>query len=830
MVANDKPEKPKVIRLRLSEAPAVAPIAVTSALLLLFWYVGNYFPQLYGSTLMTWHLMLLGVGVLLAWAGFSGRLAKLSPVLLTMAAGAIGLATLSSLQAVDMHRSLVNTWLLAGYIGCFWLAYSGTRAWGRQWLAWSLALGAIGLAAAGLIIDFRFDSYAGFAVSSVPKFTFPLGNKNFTASFFLLVWPLFIGMTQGQPTGAKKGLLYVGGGLSLLCLVGSESRSALLAAGLQLVLLGVLLAGPLRKVVREASKKTWAIVAASAVILVLAAVPFIGDRVSSVGRIVTEIATGGQLADNSAAMRLEMWRGAFQGFTNRAAAGSGLGSVPSQFPLDRMQSPRYPDVVNPQLHSTPIHVLYELGLGGVLLLASLAGFLLWRTVKATRQADLSGETVGIAIGLLGYGFSLLTDFQWEVPSMTIAFVLAAALLVDGSEPDRKVEPPPTPKGQALAGGLLGVAILAGSLYIVGVKDQAALAYDRGYDLFQKGSYRDGLNAWRDAVRIDPGFPFYKVALGSTIHYLYAEHAVSAETRPAFEEARDLLADASKTYKLTLALIKEGNLRVKLGDVKGAIAPLEEAVRLTWYAPVPHYFLADAHRLNGNKAKAIASYARAVFHCPSLVWASIWQKDEGKDLKVPVAKAALDLYRKTAKPDAWQLLHMGQLAIMAGDRAMAEGYLAQLPAAQPALKPLTTLWEGEAAFAAKDWAAAAKRFDAARQADPNLAFAFVRLAMAKAQLGDRSMVKEGVTVLAQHFGQNATEEQILNPPIMAQAWIPIGFDTRKGWTNMAFRRAAPEEPFPNPITVRPEGMFFLTDEKPWPELPRVTARDLAAMPL
>jgi tetratricopeptide (TPR) repeat protein len=826
MVANAN-DKPKVIRLRLREAPVAVRIGVTSALLLLFWYIGNYFPQLYGGTLLTWHLLLLTVGALVAWAGFSGRLAKLSPGAVILGAAGIGVALVSSLQAADAARSLVNTWLLTGYVGCFWLAYSGTRAWGRSWLSWSLAVGAMGLAVGGLVIDNSFTSYAGFAVSSVPKFTFPLGNKNFTASFFLLVWPLFIGMAQNQLDGLKKGILYAGGALSLLCLIGSESRSAYLAAAIQLVLLGVLLAGPMRRAMQGTSRKTWGIVAAATAVIILAAMPFVGDRITSLGRIFSDVSGGGQIVDNSAAMRLEMWRGAWQGFRHYGVTGAGLGSVPSQFPLDRMQSPRFPDVVNPQLHSTLMHVLYELGIGGVLALVGMAGFLIWRTIKAVRQSEVPGDAIGIAIGLLGYGFSLLTDFQWEVPSMTVAFVLAAALLVDGSEPENKTEPAPTPKGQALAGGLLGVAILAGGCYMVGVKDQAALAYDRGYDLFQKSDFKNGLSAWREAVQTDPTFPFYKVALGSTIQYLYGDQPLDNNTRPVLEEARDLLADASKTIHLTLALIKEGNLRVKLGDAKGAIAPLTEAVRLTWYAPVPHYFLAEAYRTLGQRDKAIETYARAVYTCPSLIWAAIWEKEEGKDLKVPVAKAALAIYAKDGKSDTWQRLHMAQLAIMAGDRQQAESLLTAMISSDPTAKAYGPMWLGEAAFQAKDWATAAKRFDEARQADPNLSFAFVRLGMAKAQMGDSSMVKEAFGVLSQTFGQNATEEQITHPAIMAKAWIPIGFDTRKGWTNMAYRRAAPEEPFPNPITLRPEGMFFLNDEKPWPQLPRVTARELAA---
>jgi tetratricopeptide (TPR) repeat protein len=829
MVANAN-DKPKVIRLRLREAPAPVRFGVTGALLLLFWYVGNYFPQLYGATMMTWHLMLLGMGGLLAWAGFSGKLASLGRGPVLLAAAGLGVALASSLQASDMARSLVNTWLLASYIGCFWLAYSGTRAWGRNWLAWSLTIGAMGMALAGLVIDSSFPSYAGFAVSSVPKFTFPLGNKNFTASFFLLVWPLFVGMAQSpQQESWKKGLLYAGGALSLLSLIGSESRSAYVAAAVQLVLLGVLLAGPMRRTMAGASRKTWSLIAGGVVVVILAALPFVGDRITSLARLVTDVSAGGMIADNSAAMRAEMWRGAFQGYGNYGLTGAGMGSVPSQFPLDRMQSPRFPDVVNPQLHSTPVHILYELGPAGVAVLIAMTSFLLWRSVKAIRQTDVPGDAIGIAIGLLGYGFSLLTDFQWEVPSMTLAFVLAAALLVDGSEPENKTEPPPTPKGQALAGGLLGVAVLAGSLYMVSTKDQANMAYDRGYDLFQKNAYKDGLDAWREAIKADPTFPYYKVALGSTIHYLYADHPVSPQTRPALEEARDMLADAGKTYKLSLAQIKEGNLRVKLGDTKGAIAPLTEAVQLTWYAPVPHYFLAEAYRQLGDTQKAADSYAMALYHCPAMYWASIWEKAEGASLKVPVAKATLAHYRKIEKPDSWQQLHMAQLAVMAGDRQQAETLLNKLQASDPTYKAPVAQWLGEAAFEAKDWQTAAKRFDEARQADPNLSFSFMRLAMAKAQMGDTSMVKDAYQVLAQNFGQNATEEQIKVPSVMAQAWIPIGFDTRKGWTNMAFRRAAPEEPFPNPINLRPEGMFFLNDEKPWSQLPRVTARSLAKAP-
>ncbi|MBC7543012.1 MAG: O-antigen ligase family protein, partial [Candidatus Sericytochromatia bacterium] len=761
-----------------------------------------------------------------AWAGFTGRLARLQSGALVLTAAGLGVALASSLQATDMARSLVNTWLFASYITCFWLAYTGTRTWGRGWLAWSLAIAAIGMAAGGLFIDAFLTTYAGFGVASVPKFTFPLGNKNFTASFFLLVWPFFVAFAQQQFDGSKKTLLYVGAALSLVCLVGSESRSAYLAAAVQLVLLALLLGGSMRQALVGISRKTWLIVGSVVVVGTIVATPLLVNRFSSMAQIFTDVSAGGKVADNSFAMRLEMWRGALTGLQFHPIFGSGMGSVPSQFPLDRMQTPRYPDVVNPQLHSTVFHVLYELGLAGVAVLLAMAGFLFWRTVKAVRRTEVPIEALGIAVGLFGYGFSLLTDFQWEVPSMTLAFVLSAALLVDGGEPDAKETTVVPSRPVSLVGGLLGTLVVLGGLYMMATKDRAAIAYDDGHQSFQRSEYATGMKAWREAVQLDPTFPFYKVALGSTLSYLYLDQPETPANKRLWQEALGLLTDANKTYHLASANIKEGNLRVKLGDAKGAIAPLTAATTLTWYAPVPHFYLGEAYRALGDRPAAIKAYAMAIYHSPSLVWAAHWETKDGAPYKQDVAKAALALYQSSPNPTSWQLLHMGQLQVMADDRAGAETNLTKLIATDPAYRNQATTWMGEAAFQAKDWPAAAKAFGDAFTMEPGNAYAQMRLAQAKVQLGDAGAAKDGLLVLSKTFGQNATEEQIKVPSVMAHASIPIGFDTRKGWSNMAFRRAAPEEPFPNPISVRPEGMFFLNDEKPWPELPRLTARSLA----
>lgn len=818
----------KVIRLSWREAPAVLAYGAPVVLLVLYLYVGNYFPQLYGAVLSWWHLILAGIGGLTAWAGLSGRLTPLGRVGGTLMASGLVLAAVASLTAMDATRSVVNSWLLAGYLALFWITLTAARRWGRRWLTWTLAIGSMALALCGLFIDANGTTYAGFDVRSVPPFTFPLGNKNFTASFFLLVWPFFIGAAQSEDETLPRWTLIGGALLSLYCLFGSDSRAAYLAAAVQLVLLGVMLAGPTKRALGQIPRKIWAGLAAGVLVTgvaVVAATP-VGERVSSVVRTVTEVADGGQVSDNSAAMRLEMWRGALAGYGERAVQGHGLGSVPTHFPANRMQSPRYPDVVNPQLHSTPFHVLYELGVAGVLMLVAIAAYLLWALWQVLRQARPAPEAIGIGVGLLGYGFSLLTDFHWEVPSLTVSFALGAALLVAAIRDD---DPPAVAiKPASLAGGLLGVAVLGGGLTMLVTKDRAALAYDRGYAALSAGQYQPGIDAWREAIALDPSTPFYKVALGSTIHYLTNDQPNgAADVQKLREEALTMLTGATDSVHLALAKIKQGNLLVRLNRPQEAIAPLTEATRLTYYAPVPHYFLAEAYRALGERDKAIQAYGTALAFSPALQWASLWQSGEGAALREPVAKYALSLYQRQGAPDEWLSRHMGQLYVMLGQRAQAEAILEPLLAADNPNRESARLWYGEAAFRAKDWAAASARFAAVLEAQPANGFAKVRLAQAKYQQGDASLVSEGLAALSASYGNGATEAMIKDPAVMAQATIPIGFDTRKGWANMAYRRAAPDQPFPNPIPIQPAGMFFLGDEKPWPGFPRVTYRQLVA---
>jgi len=238
--------------------------------------------------------------------------------------------------------------------------------------------------------------------------------------------------------------------------VTSTAGAALLLAGALAGLLWAVLAPSLE---RPAGRR-----ASLAVLVVLAlgglagSVHAVGDPVSAAAGKLRELrslapeTTGSARLTAAGGHRWDLWRVAAGQFADAPFTGVGAGAFDTTYFRDRRQ----PDPVR-QPHSLPLQLLGELGVaGGLGLLLLLAGVVLGVRQRLRAGVDdlwlLSGAA-GICTAWVVQGS---VDWLWQLPSLTVAALLAAGVLL---APGARTRGPRRPRA-ALAGRVLTMVALA----------------------------------------------------------------------------------------------------------------------------------------------------------------------------------------------------------------------------------------------------------------------------------------------------------------------------------------------------------------------------------
>jgi len=293
--------------------------------------------------------------------------------------------------------------------------------------------------------------------------------------------------------------------------------------------------------------------------------------------IASDTKAGARFTTTSGSGRSEYWATALDAFEEDPLGGLGAGGFQSYW--DRYGST---DFVARHAHSAYLETLAELGLPGLLLLASFIAVAL-ATGLRRRASSPDGDAAAWLV-LLGAGcLSSAIEWTWELPAAYAPVILAAALLAGRatatSETPAEGEAPTTvQQGEgegrralplprlgwglaALAFG--GVTICAAALLLFG---EAAL--DDSRDAYDRGDLEAAAQAAFDAGQLEPW---------------------AAEPR------------------LQLALVKEAE-----GDLTAARSALSEARRLApqdWRTAVVTARVAESQGLSRDAGKAITRARR-----------------------------------------------------------------------------------------------------------------------------------------------------------------------------------------------------------------------------
>ena len=253
----------------------------------------------------------------------------------------------------------------------------------------------------------------------------PMGHQNYVAGFLMLVLPIFASLAIAQK-GMWRSLWLTAIGLGLIDLYTTSSRGGFLGLG-AVVLYGIIVA-----LWRSRGHRWLVVFGSGGAIALLAFLVSTNNRLRSlISGLVSSFANPAQgsgellfraiAADTGWRMGLDHW-----------LFGAGAGSAIMLYQQYRPQWAGREAELLFQLHSTPVHLWAELGIGAVItfvfLLVALISLFIKLHKSHTWQANPQEQAIayGLFGSLIGYGVLAITDYQLDVPAISGSLVIVLA--------------------------------------------------------------------------------------------------------------------------------------------------------------------------------------------------------------------------------------------------------------------------------------------------------------------------------------------------------------------------------------------------------------------
>jgi uncharacterized protein involved in response to NO len=330
---------------------------------------------------------------------------------------------------------------------------------------------------------------------------FPLGHQNLTAGFLVLTLPVAVGVTFYY----KDWRRWIGIATVLLGLwdmVSTGSRGGFLGLGiaLALCLLFALL------IDRSWEKAKLGIIAVSSLLfLVIILWNLNANFRYRLGAIFT-----GQ--DLNILSRLWAWEVGFREWKANPLFGVGVGANPYTFEQYQHGMKQYPwsQMLFQQLHNSWIQVTAELGsLGGIAILATVA-LLIWYGYRLYCANQLTALPVSVFCGLAGYGVMSLTDYELEVPAISMALVILVALLTSFSHDFQNISSFSDKIRKGIT--LVGLASLATAIAVLVPIQRALYESEKGFEAYNRHDIPTFYTQLVKANYFNPNDPYYPLQI------------------------------------------------------------------------------------------------------------------------------------------------------------------------------------------------------------------------------------------------------------------------------------------------------------------------------
>jgi hypothetical protein len=557
-----------------------------------------------------------------------GRAGGLAPLALWGAVAASALASPVPRAGLEAVVLLPAYLCLPGAVARCWSGEAARRLGGRGMAAAVAALAAWALLAARSGADAAVSAAAGRPGDAVARAepgigaTFAgLGHHSLLATWLATLLPLAL-----LPLRERSGWRWLGaaaGALGIAAVLAGQSLAGGAALACEALLAGIWFLGsggtPARRRLTAA--------------LALLGLALAATQLPRLVRI------GGR-HDPSALARSVYLQAGWKGWREHPGLGWGPGSTgwtAAWFLAPRAGLNPWGEAVG-ELHSLPVHLLYETGAAGLLGTLWVIGWFLRRRLseRGGGAADPALLAAG-CLGLAGAGVAWLGTAALAVAALPMAAVLAAGAALAGGSAAR-VQDGMAPR--IVAGGfrpspaacIYGLAAAAALL----APELARWHYDRAVAAGQAGRRQAAAGEVAVALRLDPSFPLYRLRLA----LLQGDDAAgrAAASALAWRAARD----AGGVGLLWMA----AGILGSAGGEAWAPSALEQSCSLDPFAPFPPFYLA-AMEPQGASAPRLA--ARALLAEPRLAAATFW---EGREA---LFRLALEEVRRWPGVDAgWKL--------------------------------------------------------------------------------------------------------------------------------------------------------------------------------
>lgn len=396
-----------------------------------------------------WHLTMLLMLALLAWAGAS------------------------YFWSVDKGSSLLGIMQFSSLI---FLALVATQISYTDIMDYILPMALIAATLAGLI---GIAQYFGFRPLDLRQLASPAStfvNVNYAANYFDLITPVALAalLIQDRQTTRLALLAATAFTASLGFQVISQCRGSWL--GLVVIVISTILLCLLRPdfkslLINAIRRHRWALIVSLLVVIgiVVIGTAFTKPSVSSHDKLETITSL---TPDMSIKLRLDFYQNALVGFFNHPWKGVGYGAFIMGF------SP-YIDAVHPitivnqnsiigDLHSDPLQMFFELGVPGGLLSLSLylmVIFLAWRIIRSSAPSSQRLLGFGLMLALLACGAHAWVDFPLHLPTSAFFFWFWSGLVIGLYLTIYPVKSIKFSRFTAIAIGFAGLAFTAYATYL-----------------------------------------------------------------------------------------------------------------------------------------------------------------------------------------------------------------------------------------------------------------------------------------------------------------------------------------------------------------------------
>ncbi len=260
---------------------------------------------------------------------------------------------------------------------------------------------------------------------------FPMGHQNYVAGFLMLVLPIFVSLAiaqKGSQKGMWRSVWLTAIAFGLLDLYTTSSRGGFLGLGTMLIY------GSIVALCRNGRHRGLMMLISGSAIAIFGLMIGTNNRLRSIISGLMASFSNPSLASGELLFRAIAadagWRMGLDHWLFGVGAGSAIMFYQQYRPA---WSGREAELLF-QLHSTPVQLWAELGIGAVitfvcLLVAIVSLFIkLHRSVSWQANSQNQAIAYGLFGSILGYGMLSITDYQLDVPAISGGLVIVFACL------------------------------------------------------------------------------------------------------------------------------------------------------------------------------------------------------------------------------------------------------------------------------------------------------------------------------------------------------------------------------------------------------------------